>query len=149
MGSSTREDEAQGLIADARAALVKQWTPIRWDYWVDLKWRTAVSSETANAHLERLIADLHRPGLSGAKHPTIHLVAGFHADPFPHAHAMVALSRRHRMQFLNAAEFKDWLQLYWSHGPVWAEAFDVTKRSPEHGGAVEYLARDPGTVVFG
>ena len=62
---------------------------------------------------------------------------------------MVSLSRRHRAQFLNAVEFASWLSLYWAHGTVWADVFDGSKRHPEHGGAIEYLSRDPGTVVFG
>ena len=130
-----RDDHDVGLLAQAREALVQQWSGVRWDYWVRLQWHAKISAETANEHLERLIRDLHRPTIAGARHPTIRLVAGFHVEPFPHAHAMVALSRRHRIQFLHATEFKDWLQLYWYHGPVWAEPFDATKRHPEHGGA--------------
>jgi hypothetical protein len=146
---STPQDDAEGLIAAARRALVKQWTPLRWTYWVRLEWRRPISVETASVHLERLIADLQRNGPHGRIHPTIRVVAGFHNQPYPHAHAMLALSRRHRAQFLDAEEFRDWLQLYWYHGAVWATDFDAAKRSPEHGGAIEYLARDPGSVVYG
>jgi hypothetical protein len=144
-----RHEDAQALTAKAREAWIATWEQTRWDYWVRLNWRNAVHTATANEHLERLIRDLHRPGIQGARHPTIHVVAGFHAEPYPHAHAVVGLSRRHRMQFLNAEEFAGWLAGYWYHGAVWAELYDPTKRNPVHGGALEYLARDPGTVVWG
>ncbi|SRR6266581_1434534 len=148
MGDGYDEPHAP-LIAKAREALVQGWSGGRWDYWVTLEWRTVIHAATANAHLERLIRDLHRDGIRGHKHPTVRVVAGFHHDPYPHAHALVGLSRRHRAQVVNAAEFRDWLAHYWYHGPVFAAAYDPTRRHPEHGGAVEYLARDPGTVVWG
>ncbi len=139
-----REDEMQTLLTYAREAWVQVWEQIRWDYWIRLQWRTeAIGATTAQDHLERFVRDLHR------QHRTLRVVAGFHADPFPHAHALLALSRRLRGRFLNPVEFTDWLQLYWYHGPIWAEPFDPSKRSLERGGAVEYLAREPGTVVFG
>src|SRR5437867_2874112 len=97
-----RDEAVQALITQAKAAWRETWQQIRWDYWVTLKWRGAISAETANAHLERLIRDLQRNGPTGHRHPTIRVVAGYHPDPFPNAHAMVSLSRRHRAQFLNA-----------------------------------------------
>ena len=141
---TTQDDDAQALIAKARHAWVDLWTPIRWEYWLTLKWRTErITAERANEHLERLVRELHR------MHPMERLVAGFHSDPYPHAHGLVHLSRTRRVQFLTADEFRDWLQGYWSHGEVWAEAYDPTRGSPEHGGAIEYLAREPGSVVWG
>jgi hypothetical protein len=142
--TGNREDETQTLINYAREAWVRVWETVRWDYWVRLQWRSeTIGATTAHDHLERLVRDLHR------QHRTVRVVSGFHADPFPHAHASIGLSRSLRGRFLNPVEFRDWLQLYWYHGPIWAERFDASKRSPEHGGALEYLSRDPGTVVFG
>ena len=141
----TRVDDAEaGLVAAAKQGLVEQWTEVRWDYWVRLKWNKNIGAETADTHLNRLLADLHR-----TVSPAIHLVGGFHREPMPHAHAVVVLTRRTRLRFMNATEFRDWLQLYWYHGPVWAERFDPMRREPEHGGALAYLAREPGTVVWG
>jgi len=122
-------DDAQALIAKARTAWVEVWTPIRWDYWLTLTWRTE--------RLAAALANEHR------------LVLGFHSDPYPHAHGLVHLSRARRATFLTADEFRDWLHGYWAHGEVWAQTYDPTKRHPEHGGAIEYLARDPGSVVWG
>lgn len=128
----------------ARDALVQDWNQWRFDYWVTLEWHRAVSEMTANEHLERLLRDLHR-----TVSPAIHVVTGFHPYPHAHAHAAVHLSRRVRARFLNAAEFEQWLRAFWYHGQVWAQVFDPTRRESGSGGAIEYLARNPGTVVWG
>ena len=136
----------EDLAALARRALEQGWSRVRWDYWTSLEWRRqGIAAAMANEHLERLIRDLHRPG----RHPTVRLVAGFHPEPYPHAHALVALSRRLRARFSDAEEVAAWLQLWWPHGPVWAAPYDPTKRHPERGGALAYLSRDPGSVVVG
>src|SRR6266705_3053499 len=103
----TRNEDAAALAIQARNAWTGAWQAVRWDYWVRLEWRTEwiaegikrtrwLTAERANAHLERLITDLQRNGPTGHRHPTIRIVAGFHTDPYPHAHALVGLSRRLR-----------------------------------------------------
>ncbi len=144
-------DAAAVLDANARDEFVARWTPIKWTYWVTLKWHAEwIDAVTANAHLNRLVEDLYLANVCGGRYPTMRLIGGVHFDPYPHAHAALYLSRRRRAQFVNADEFADWFRLhYWSHGPVWAQAFDPMKRHPQHGGAIEYLSRDVGSVVFG
>jgi hypothetical protein len=142
-----------GLAAQAKArtAWVERGALIRWTYWVRLGWHAdRLDATSANADLEKLVGDLYLAKLAGPPYPTVRLFAGFHSDPYPHAHAAVYLSRRRRLEFVTADEFAQWLRLnYWSHGPVWAALFDPGKKHPEHGGAIEYLARDPGSVVWG
>jgi len=140
----TRDEDGQALIAEARNAWVDVLKAMQWDYFVRLRWRReAIDAASANDHLERLKRDLRR------MHPMECFVAGFHSDPYPHAHGLVHLSRTRRAQFLNAEEFRDWLQPFWYHGSVWAAVYDPMKRHPHHGGAIEYLAREPGSVVWG
>src|SRR5438876_610040 len=138
------DEQIARLEQRARDTLAREWNDWRWDYWLRVSWRHRVGATTANTHLEQLIRDLQ-----GRGSPTIHVVAGFHGDDpaNPHAHVLVHLSRRVRMRFLNANEFRDWFAAYWRHGECWAAVFDPTRR--ESGGAVTYLARDPGTVVWG
>jgi|SRR2546421_8125236 len=142
--TGTRDADAAAIAAKARNAWVEVWTAIRWDYFVRLRWhREAIDAASANAHLERLQRDLHRT------QPMLRLVAGVHSDPYPHAHGLVHLSRTQRAQVRTADECREWLQPFWYHGTVWAQVYDATRRSPDHGGAIEYLAREPGSVVWG
>lgn len=136
------EDEIAKAQQEAREALARTWSQTRWTYWCTLEWRGQVSDTTATEHLERLVRDLHRTAS-----PTIRIVVGFHADPHPHAHALIHLSRRLRARFLNAGEFTDWFRAWWYHGPVWAQDFESSRAEP--GGAVTYLARSPETVTWG
>jgi hypothetical protein len=138
------DDDRRRLEQRARDALAREWSEMRWHYWVRVSWHHGVTEATANDHVDRLIHDLHRTGS-----PTIRVVAGFHGDDpaNPHAHVLVHLSRRLRARIVNTTEFTEWFQPYWYHGQCWAEPFDADRR--EHGGAIEYLARNPGTVIWG
>lgn len=137
----TLDEEIAAMIANAQAALAEEWGQHPWDYWGVLEWFSPVSAATANGHVERLLDDLHR-----TVSPAIHLVAGVHDDPgHLHAHVLLALTRRTRFHGRPVAEVAAWVRRFWPHGAVWLQPFNPLRSA----GAVTYLARDPGTVVWG
>ena len=137
------DEDAAELRRKARRGCVETWQGMHWDHWVVFRLGGKVDEITASAHLERLIHDIDR-----AHYRAVRILAGFHRDPFPHIHALISLSRRLRRTLSAPVSFQVWLQPFWRHGEVIVEVYDPSRRSPQHGGAIEYTVRDPGTVVF-
>jgi hypothetical protein len=147
-GMTTLDQAIATTIVKARDALSAEALGIGWNYWIRLDWRYRVGSITANDHLTAFLQQLR------ATSHGIRCRAAIHADipELVHAHLAVKLSRRQRLRFLNPTEFRDWLQMLWTHGDVFVTAFDNDRFHREHasgGGAIRYLARDPGSVVYG